>query len=294
MPRMRDLFRGTKSALRTSRSETEAGQTVRTDARQAAGALSRALLVLDCFGDREEWSFTELCRELGVHRSTVFRSLATFEAAGYLERNHASGRYRPGPKFLRIEKLLLQSEPVRWVALAPLQELGRRTGETAHVGVLWEGDAVTVQLVEGTHAVRMHSHVGKRAAAHASALGKSLLAYLPEEEIDAFVERFGLRPLTPRTVTEPGALKAALRAIRERGYTLDDGEYEEGLRCLGVAVPEPPDHPFAAVSVSGPRTRLTPERDVEIVGALRDAAGAIATTLSRLRMNGAGLVRPRR
>ncbi len=235
----------------------------------------------------------EVCRALGLHKSTAFRIFVTLEATGYVEKDHASRRYRPGPKFLRIEHLLLQTEPVRWVALAPLQDLARRTGETAHVGVLWEGDAVTVQLVEGTHAVRMQSSIGKRASAHASALGKSLLAYFSDGELDAFIARFGLRPLTPRTVTDAVRLKAVLQATRDRGFTVDDGEYEEGLRCIGVAVPEPPDRPFAALGVSGPRSRLTPARDDEIVAALREAADAIAATLVRLRAGGAGVVRPR-
>jgi IclR family transcriptional regulator, KDG regulon repressor len=264
-----------------------------TPSRRPPGSLGRALRVLDCFGQREEWSFMEVCREVALHKSTAFRIVGTLEAAGYLEKNPISGRYRPGPKFLRIENLLLQSEPVRWVALAPLQELVRRTGETAHVGVLWESDAVTVQLVDGTHAVRMHGAIGKRVAAHTSALGKALLAHFTDDEIDAFIARFGLRALTPRTVTDPATLKATLREIRARGYTIDDGEVEEGLRCIGVAVPEPADRPFAALSVSGPRSRLAPARDEEVLAALREAATAIASSLARLRATG-GFVGPSR
>jgi DNA-binding IclR family transcriptional regulator len=290
---MRNSFRGAKPRARGQYAETSPSPAADRHPGRSPSGLSRALCVLDCFGQREEWSFMEMCREVGLHKSTAFRIVATLEGAGYLEKNQASGRYRPGPKFLRIENLLLQSEPLRWVALAPLQELVRRTGETAHVGVLWESDAVTVQLVEGTHAVRMHSSIGKRVAAHTSALGKTLLAHFSGDELDAFIARFGLRALTPRTLVDPVELKATLRAIRERGYTIDDGEYEEGLRCIGVAVPEPPDRPFAALSVSGPRTRLAPARDEEVVAALREAAAAIAESLIRLRASG-GFVGPNR
>ena len=247
-----------------------------------ARALARALGVLDRFGERDEWAFMQLCRAVGLHKSTAFRVLATLETTGYVERSRATGRYRAGPKFRRVETLLHRCEPVQWVTLAPLEELARATGETAHVGVLYRNESVTVQVADGTHAVRTHTSVGKRAAAHASALGKALLAYFEEGELEAFIQTFGLAPLTPRTITDPAALKATLRTTRAQGYAVDDGELEEGLRCLGVAVPEPAARPFVAVSVSGPRARLRPDRDGELVAVLGDTAAAIAETLATL------------
>jgi IclR family transcriptional regulator, KDG regulon repressor len=263
---MRNSFRGTEPAARPG----------------AGRALVRALGVLDCFGDRDEWAFMELCRAAGLHKSTAFRVLAALERTGYVERSPATGRYRAGPKFLRVEKRLRQCEPLRWITLAPLEDLARATGESAHAGVLYHHESITVQVADGTHAVRTHSPVGKRAAAHASALGKALLAWLDEDELDAFIRTFGLAPVTPRTLTDPAALKANLRAARAQGYAVDDGELEEGLRCLGAAVLEPAARPFVAISVSGPRARLTPGRDGELAGALTDTAAAIARTLATL------------
>ncbi|HET7340854.1 MAG TPA: IclR family transcriptional regulator [Methylomirabilota bacterium] len=263
---MRNSFRATKPAPRP----------------QAARALGRALGVLDCFGERDEWTFMELCRAAALHKSTAFRVLAALERAGYVERARASGRYRAGPGFLRVERRLQRCEPVRWLALAPLEDLARATGETAHAGVLYRNESITVQVADGPHAVRTHTPVGKRAAAHASALGKALLAYFDEAELDEFIATFGLPAFTPRTLTDPAVFKASLRAARAQGYAVDDGELEDGLRCLGVAVPEPAARPFVAISVSGPRARLAPARDAETAAALTATAATIAKTLVSL------------
>lgn len=259
--------------------------------RYEARILTRALAILDQFADGEERAFMDLCQAVGLHKSTAFRIVSTLERAAYLEKRQATGRYRPGPKLLRLEKVLLETEPLRWAALAPLQGLVQATGETAHVGVLYQGESVTVQIVEGSHAVRMHSAVGRRAPAHASALGKTLLAYLGDAEIDEFVARSSLRPLTPRTITGPARLRTHLRLVRARGWAVDDEELETGLRCVSVPIPEPPEHPLAALSLSGPAWRLSPARDEATAHALQETAAEIAALLARWR--GGADLRPR-
>lgn len=254
--------------------------------RYEARLLTRALGLLDRFTAQEEWTFMDLCAATGLHKSTAFRILATLESAGYVEKSAANGRYRPGRKWARLENVLLAAEPLRWAALAPLQGLAAQTRETAHVGILYHGESVTVQLVDGTHAVRMHSAVGKRAPAHASALGKVLLAWRDEQEIDDFIVRFGTPALTPRTITDPRRLKAHLQIVRERGWAADNEELETGLRCVAVPVAEPAGRPVAAVSISGPASRLSPDRDAELAKVVASTAARIAPIVTRFRATG--------
>lgn len=243
--------------------------------------LERALSILDRFAERDEWPFMELCQAVGLHKSTVFRIISTLEAAAYLEKRPATGRYRPGPKLGRLEAMLLRTQPLRWAALPPLQDLARRTGETAHIGVLYQGEAVTVEIVEGTHSVRMHSSVGRRAPAHASALGKAILAYVSEAERDELIDRFGLPALTARTITDPARLRKHLRDVRRRGFAVDDEELEAGLRCIAVPLLDAAGRPRAAMSISGPASRLAASRDEERVRVLHQMARRTAAMLGR-------------
>jgi len=246
----------------------------------------RALSILDRFAEREEWGFTDLCEAVGLPKSTAFRIVSTLEAAAYLEKRPVTGHYGPGSKLRRLENVLLRVEPLRWAALPPLQDLARQTEETAHIGVLYQGDSVTVQIVEGSHSVRMHSAVGKRAPAHCSALGKTFLAYFTDVELDEFVDRFGLRMLTACTITDPGRLRTHLRDVRRRGWAVDNEELEDGLRCVAVPIAEPPAPPFAAVSISGPASRLSASRDEQIAHVLQQTARKIAGMLDRDRPSG--------
>lgn len=248
--------------------------------RYGARILTRALSVLDRFAEREEWGFMDLCQAVGLHKSTAFRIVATLEAAGYLEKRPATGHYRPGPKLRRLEAVLLRGEPLRWAALPPLQDLARQTQETAHVGILYHGDSVTVQIVEGSHSVRMHSTIGKRVPAHSSALGKVFLAHLSDAELDEFIDRFGLPVVTPRTITDPERLRTHLREARRRGWAVDNEELEPGLRCVAAPIPGPGGRPLAAVSVSGPASRLTAARDEQTAHVLQQTARKIAAMLN--------------
>jgi IclR family transcriptional regulator, KDG regulon repressor len=261
--------------------------------RSESRLLVRALSVLDCFTKHEEWAFMDLCQAAGLHKSTAFRILSTLEAAGYVDKRPASGLYRVGRKWTRLDRVLLAAEPLRWAALAPLQDLAQRTEETVHVGILYGGESVTVQVVEGTHAVRMHSAVGKRAPAHASAMGKTFLAHLDDPELDDFISRFGVRSITAHTISEPLRLKRHLAIVRQRGWAVDSEELEPGLRCVAVPIVHGSGRPFAALSISGPAWRLAPDRDPSLAALLRDTARTVAAMVARVEP-AAGAVERRR
>lgn len=241
-------------------------------------SLHRGLEVLDCFGVRNSWSLAELAQHLRQNKATVFRVLHTLAQFGYLAKDAATGRYVLGLRLHALGAAAVRHEQLRWQALPPLQDLAESTGETVHVGILHEGIVVTVQIVEGTHAVRMHSSVGKRSPAHASALGKVLMAYLPDAEVDAVIAAHGLPRFTAKTLTTAAALREALHRVRLEGYALDQEEIEPGLRCLAAPITDHAGRPTAALAISAPASRMDPTR----VAALIPQVKATALRISRM------------
>jgi len=243
------------------------------------GSLRAGLAVLDRFAERETWSLEELTQAVGQAKSRVFRILRTFEDSGYIVHDPPGGAYRLGPRLHSLGAASLQYEQLRWKALPPLEELARTTGETAHIGILDGHEVVTVQLVEGHHAVRMHAHVGKRGPAHASALGKVLLAYFPEPEIDAFVRTAKLVAMTAHTVTDPLRLKRQLLQIRETGQAIDNQERELGLSCVAAPITDHTGQVVASVSISAPTTRLGPKEAQAQAPRVKECARTISRML---------------
>src|SRR5690606_22693474 len=135
-----------------------------------------------------------------------------------------------------LQGLIKRSEPLRWKALAPLEDLARQVRETAHIGVLDGGQAVTVQVGEGAHSLRLHTWVGKRMPAHCSAVGKVLLAWAGEEAAQEYIRRYPLTPKTKNTITRPEQFLAHLREIRTQRYAIDNEELEEDLYCIAVPI----------------------------------------------------------
>ena len=242
-------------------------------------SLHRGLEVLDCFAERESWALSDLAAHLRQNKATIFRVLHTLEAFGYLAKDPATGRYALGLRLQALGAAAMRHEQLRWQALPPLQDLAETTGETVHVGILHEGVVVTVQIVDGTHAVRMHSSVGKRSPAHASALGKVLMAYLPDAEVDAIVARHGLARFTPNTIDTPGALREALHRVRLDGYAQDEEEIEPGLRCLAAPITDRSGRPSAAIAISAPASRMDPARIAALVPRVKAAAARISRML---------------
>lgn len=136
-----------------------------------------------------------------------------------------------------------------------------------------------MQVVEGTHAVRMHSRVGKRSPAHASALGKLLMAYLPNAEVDGIIAQHGLPRFTAHTITTPEALREALHQIRQQGFAPDEEEIELGLRCLAAPITDHSGRPSAALGISAPASRMDAARRAALLPRVKAAALQVSRML---------------
>lgn len=241
-------------------------------------AIERAVAILNAFTvEQPEYGVTELANELGLHKSTTHRFLVNLEHAGLVERNPRTGRYRLGLHILELSGVVTQQMSLWEEALPFLEGLVRDTGETGHLAVLDNGEAVYVERVETHRALRIPSAVGRGYPAHATSLGKVLLAHLGADEVDEIITTQGLESHTPHTITDATDLHDELAMIRERGYAVDNEEYDEGLCCIGAPIRDHTGAIVAALGVGGPVTRVTPERLSE----LSELVSQAATGLSR-------------
>jgi IclR family acetate operon transcriptional repressor len=235
---------------------------------EAVRSLERAFELLEHLADAGgEMALSELTEVSGLPMPTIYRLMRTLVNRGYV-RQEPSKRYALGPRLIRLgdgaSRLLgTWARPV-------LAELVDEVGETANMAVLEGDEVVYVAQVPSRRSMRMFTEVGRRVQPHCTGVGKALLAQLPTEVARAIVDRTGMEPHTPRTFTDPEALLVELVKIRKQGYALDDEEQELGVRCVAVPLTGAPTP--AALSVSGPSGRMTPEIVQQVVPLMRKAA----------------------
>lgn len=242
--------------------------------------LDRALAALEILANRDgECSLVDLCTEMKLHKSTVHRLAMVLEQHRLVDKNPDTGRYRLGLRLFEFGSKAIAALDLRGRARPYLDRLQRQFGETVFFCILDDGQVFYMEKVESQQSVRTACTVGSRAPAYCTAVGKAMLAELPEQEVGAVVRRWGLKAVTANTITTATRLKAELRAVRSRGYAIDDEEKEVGLRCVSAAVRGHSGKLFAAMSVSGPAFRVTKERIPEIGQAVMHAANELSAEL---------------
>lgn len=242
-------------------------------------AIERAVAILNAFSAEDpELGVTELASRLGLHKSTVHRFMVNLEAAGLVERTR-SARYRLGLRIFELGRLVMQRMSLWDEALPFLEGLVRDTGETGHLAVLDGGEAIYIERVEARRALRIPSAVGRGYPAHATNLGKVLLADLPSGRLRELLGERELAAFTPHTITDRAELEAELERIRAQGFAVDNEEYDEGLRCIGAPIYDHSGHAVAALGIGGPVTRITPERVEELAGLVMAAARGLSRRL---------------
>lgn len=242
---------------------------------QPVKSAGRTLDLLELLADRPEpWALVDLARELGIPKSSLHGLLRTLTARGWVRTDETGSRFRLGLRALRVGAAYLDGDDTVGVLSGVLDELSRRFGETVHLGRLDGDQVVYVAKRDSVHRLRLYSAIGRRLPAHATALGKALLAGHPDAEADRLVH-WPLARLTPNTVTDRLAFHAGLAEVRANGHAVDREENAEGITCIAMAVPLAVPA-LDAVSVSVPLARLTPELAASIVGALRETVGGLA------------------
>lgn len=225
-----------------------------------AKTIDGALRILSLYNHAEpEWTVRGIADRIDVPYSTAYRYVTTLEGSGYLVR-HPTGTFRLGLPLVELAGVALNQLDVRVRGIAHLDHLADATGLNANLAILDGGDTFHIAYAVRSAVPRMYTALGRRAVAHCTSLGKSILAYRPFDEVRRIIETHGWRPYTPNSIQSFDALERELADIRARGYSLDLGERSPGTRCVAAPVRDRSGYVVAAVSVSGPQARLSDER----------------------------------
>jgi IclR family transcriptional regulator, KDG regulon repressor len=223
--------------------------------------IERASNILDLVAKSSQGvSIRDLSDELKLPKGTVHRLLLSLAYFGYIKQDIKTKKYLLGLKLLELGNLIINQLDLRKLAEPLLKELVESTRETVHMVIIDNNEVVYIDKIEteqSTGGLKMSSMVGSRNPAHCSAVGKVLLSYYLDEEIDNFIKEKGLPPKTLRTITDPLQLKEQLMIINKQGYAIDDEENEAGIRCVAAPILNDKGKAVSAISLSGPAFRVT-------------------------------------
>jgi IclR family transcriptional regulator, KDG regulon repressor len=239
--------------------------------------LDRALAILEALAQAgESASLAEIAAIVKVHKSTVHRLIMSLEGHRLIDRDPQTGHYRLGLRLFDLGNIAVSRFHLRDRARPHLEKLMYNADETVHLCVLDNGEVLYIDKVEPDRSIRMSSTIGRRNPVHCTAVGKALLASLPEAEVDGIISQHGMRRCTANTLTTPAELKAELKLILQRGYAVDNEENEEGVRCVSAVVRDHSGHAAVAISVSAPSFRLPTEKVPVMAALVREAAEAVS------------------
>jgi len=242
-------------------------------------SIVKMMAILEAFSLLERrLSVVEIARKTNLPRGTAHRIIRTMRELGLLEQDRQRDQYRLGMKLFELGTTVLNSMDLHREAKSSVESLTRVSGEIVHLSV-FDGANSTVINRADPDGQRVNTvFVLESSPAHATSSGKAALAFQSDAAIEKFLS-LGLRPVAPNTVTDPDRLREELLLIRQRGYAVDNEELTPGTRCVGAPIRNVSGRVFAALSVSGPVRRFTPERIEAFAELVKLYAGAISAQL---------------
>jgi IclR family acetate operon transcriptional repressor len=247
--------------------------------RYSIAAVSRAVAVLEAVARENGQTLSEVSRAAELDESTALRYLSSLCEHGFVFRDERSASYHLGLRLFQLGQQAIGLRDVRKVALPHMERLLERFEETVNLAHARGESIVIIDVLESRRSIRRGATVGEADLWHASALGKSILSRSPIDEAEHILDQADRPRFTSRTLVEIDDLLADLERAAERGYAIDDEEYEEGLRCVAAAISDRRGRPVYAISISGVAARMPPDVTDEMGRAVLDAATEISEEL---------------
>ena len=225
-------------------------------------------------------TLSKLSAQTGLNISTCHHLVATMMTRGYIGQNARTKEYALGNKVFELSDARARQFDFVDVAMPVLRDLNHETGEAVHLAIIQARELVTVAKLDSLHAVKVDSgFAGKTSAAHATASGKAILAWLPESEQRAIVDARGMEAFTIDTVTDLKTLRAELALVRRHGYAQDNEEFQPGVVCIGAAIRNHTGGVIASISCSTPTMRASEEHSAELIERVKQAAATLSQEL---------------
>jgi DNA-binding IclR family transcriptional regulator len=219
---------------------------------------------------------------MGLHKSTAHRSLMVLERSALIERTQEN-RFRLGLKLYELGNRAVEQADLRTRVYPFFRRLAADVGETVHLGVLQKTSVIYLDKVEPKRRVCMSSKCGTSNPVYCTSMGKAMLAFQPVETIEKIIAKIRFVRYTPKTIFSADKLLKSLERIRQRGYAIDDEEIELGVRCIGAPIFDENHWAIAAVSVSGPSSRITAESVPEFAERLLRCCREISASMGMRR-----------
>ncbi|HHV93067.1 MAG TPA: IclR family transcriptional regulator [Firmicutes bacterium] len=243
-------------------------------------SVEKALRILDLLAEHYNGlRVSEIAQLTGVPYSTAHRLVCTLETNGYITGSPDTGRYSLSLKILGLYRALNHRMNLTQICFPYLSQLMEKYWETVHLAVYNDGEVVYLNTIVSPRSLAMYTEPGKRAPIHATALGKVLAAYLPEDQVLAVLAEKGMKRFTPNTIVSPEKFLEALQWVRTHGYAVDNEEVELGVRCVASSLINHNGNVVGAVSVSAPSARLPLEKIGEIAESVMATCDAASRAL---------------
>lgn len=241
-------------------------------------AVKRAFRIIDILRGSGTMRINDIAEALDIPTSTAHVHLKTLEDIGYVIKEEDG--FKVGLQFLRDGSVIRNELSVYSVAKSEIDNLAESTGEVANLGSEENGQRVILYQSEGNEAVYDNALIGEYTNMHWTALGKAILAELPNEYVRRIVDRYGLPAATENSIADSETLFDELRSIRERGFALEDEERRTGIRSIGIPITMN-DHVVGAISLSGPKERFNDDRiEEELLPALKNHANVVEVKIA--------------
>lgn len=218
-------------------------------------SIDRAIQILKCFETNDALGVTEISRMLGLHKSTTFGLVNTLLQNKFLEQTLATGKYHLGIELFRLSANVKIG--IREVSIPHVKQLVEATGETVNLVLQDDIYVVYIEKEESPHSMRICTRIGERLPMYCTAVGKAILANLEPQEVVSILDRTKMQMHTEKTLKTKTEVLADLKEIRQKGYALDNEELEYGLVCVAVPIFDASSRPVSALSISGPKQRMT-------------------------------------
>ena len=240
----------------------------------AVKSADRALELLELFEYRPDGlTLSDVCHITGWPKSSALALLRTLEQRRFVESSATSSKYRMGPRVASLGSSYLENMNIVQEGTEVVRRVSRTFDETVHLAILSGSDVLYIAKEEGGGQMRMVSSIGRTVPAHATGVGKVLLAFMPAEDRDRLYPPNTILPaLTPKTITSYERFIETLERVRQHGYATDDGESTIGVKCIAAPIRDVSSNVVAAMSVSVPEPRFTSVRIPELFAALVDGA----------------------
>ncbi len=242
-------------------------------------SVERAFSILELFQAKtEELSLKEIAQALELNKSTAFGLVNTLSALGYLQQNEENQKYTLGLRVLSLVNAMKFNNILIRASRPYLEALSQKYHETVHSAVESAGSVVYLDKVEADSSIYINTQMGTKNYMHCTGVGKCLLAFKPEGELDEFLKR-PLKALTFNTITDPDAFRAEMALSRARGYAMDNEEIEIGLTCVAVPVFSAPGTATFAISLSGPTARMPGRIAAGLIPDMKETAAELSRVL---------------